>query len=83
LSDNKRPGRDDLLCGLERSIFSGIRTLNNAIPIVALTAYALKGDLEKCLEAGMDGLSGDPISSSGLKEMLQKWQNGIPASQLA
>jgi CheY-like chemotaxis protein len=56
-------------------LFSGIRTLNTAISIVALTANALKGDREKCLEAGMDDYLANPISSSGLKEMLQKWQN--------
>lgn len=52
-----------------------IRTLNNAIPIVALTANALAGDREKCLEAGMDDYLPKPISLSGLKEMLLKWQN--------
>ncbi len=41
-------------------------------PIVALTANAMTGQLERCLTAGMDGLLTKPISIERLREVLDR-----------
>jgi osomolarity two-component system sensor histidine kinase TcsA len=43
------------------------------IPIVAMTAYALAGDMEKCLEMGMDDYISKPINRNLLLQKLLKW----------
>ena len=42
-------------------------------PIIAMTAHALKGDKEKCLEAGMDAYLSKPINISQAMDIIQKY----------
>ncbi len=38
-----------------------------------MTAYAMKGDLEKCIEAGMDDYLSKPMDFTVLQAALEKW----------
>lgn len=44
------------------------------LPIVALTAHAIEGDEQRCLDNGMDAYLSKPISSSKLKKVLEFFQ---------
>ncbi len=43
------------------------------IPIIAMTAHAMKGDREKCITAGMDDYTPKPINPQELLEKIEKW----------
>ena len=43
-----------------------------SIPIVAMTAHAMKGDRDKCLEAGMDDYVSKPIKAEKLFAVIEK-----------
>jgi CheY-like chemotaxis protein len=45
--------------------------------IIAMTANALQGEREKCIEAGMDDFICKPVRPQDLKELLLKWGNTI------
>jgi two-component system, sensor histidine kinase and response regulator len=59
------------------------RETHEHIPIVALTAHAMKGDRENCLKAGMDDYIGKPIHPRELRAVLERWGGAEGASDSA
>jgi two-component system, sensor histidine kinase and response regulator len=53
------------------------------IPIIAMTAHAMKGDQERCLQAGMDSYISKPIRGSDLLELVEKHCKSEAALQLS
>jgi len=51
------------------------------VPIVGVTAHALKGDRDRCLEAGMDDYLPKPISPRALLEKVERWAGGSGEAQ--
>jgi PAS domain S-box-containing protein len=44
------------------------------VPIIAVTAYAMKGDRERCLAAGMDGYLSKPLRAQELLDLLREYE---------
>jgi two-component system, sensor histidine kinase and response regulator len=68
LMDIQMPEMDGLTA--TRKIRESEQSTQYHLPIIAMTAHAMKGDRERCLEAGMDGYVSKPISSQLLEEAI-------------
>ncbi len=64
------------MSGLEATaaIREGERRTGRHIPIVALTAHALQGDRERCLEAGMDAYVAKPLGPQELLDTVDAFR---------
>ncbi|MCF7936166.1 MAG: PAS domain S-box protein, partial [Synergistales bacterium] len=81
LMDVQMPDMD----GLETTRRIRVSTLadgNAGIPVVAMTAYAMQGDRERCLQAGMDDYIPKPVSTQAVAAVLAKWlpEDGVPVA---
>jgi two-component system, sensor histidine kinase and response regulator len=70
LMDIQMPGMD----GFEATaaIREAEKVTGKHIPIVAMTAHALKGDQDRCIAAGMDGYVSKPIRSMDLFVLMER-----------
>ncbi len=48
------------------------RVLNHNIPVIAMTAHSMKGDREKCMEAGMNNYIAKPVKLDEVAQIIEK-----------
>ncbi|MDO3377233.1 response regulator [Geoalkalibacter halelectricus] len=72
LMDVQMPGMDGLEA-TRRIRASSSPVVNSRIPIIALTAHALPGDRERCLQAGMNDYLSKPLDGAELRLALERW----------
>ena len=70
LMDCQMPEMDGFEATRHIREMEGLGQLPGHVPIIALTANAIKGDRERCLEAGMDDYIGKPFEPDALLKMI-------------
>lgn len=77
------PAFDLVLMDVQMPVLDGLEATRlirqdlrwKALPIVAMTAHAMNGDMERCLEAGMNGYISKPVHPSQLLETVDGYLN--------
>ena len=72
LMDVQMPGVDGFEATRRFRASTGGATRRD-VPIVAMTAHAMQGDRERCLESGMDDYLAKPITGDALRRTLDRW----------
>ncbi|WP_413292760.1 CHASE3 domain-containing protein [Bdellovibrio sp. HCB185ZH] len=62
-------------------IRSSTTIVNNKIPIIAMTANAMKEDREKTMASGMDDFISKPLDKKRVRAVLAKWLNHVAAEE--
>lgn len=78
--DIQMPNLDGMKATQEIRLFEAQNTTAesvNPMPIIALTANAMKGDREKYLEAGMDDYVQKPFKREDLQRIIHKWAHNV------
>jgi CheY-like chemotaxis protein/HPt (histidine-containing phosphotransfer) domain-containing protein len=73
LMDCLMPELDGFAATAQIRVLESAGESGDRVPIIALTANALRGDREKCLEAGMDDYLAKPFAFGELDEILTRW----------
>jgi osomolarity two-component system, sensor histidine kinase TcsA len=78
--NSSKPEYDLILMDVSMPVMDGFEATSKIrkngvthIPIVAMTAHALAGDMEKCLEKGMDDYIAKPLNRELLMQILLRW----------
>jgi two-component system sensor histidine kinase/response regulator len=66
-----------------RTIRATEKKQGTRIPIVAMTASAMQGDREKCLDVGMDDYITKPVKKEFLRTALERWAGKAPEQPAA
>jgi signal transduction histidine kinase/response regulator of citrate/malate metabolism len=76
----KEKQTDLILMDIQMPVMDGYKTtqlirdeLHIATPIIAMTAHALSGEREKCLQAGMNDYLAKPFKESDLLDKIEHW----------
>jgi len=78
----ERPAYDLILMDIQMPVLDGLKASSmiraqegdgRRIPIIAITAHAMKGDREKFMDEGMDGYLAKPVRKEDLRSVLEQY----------